>query len=68
MKIGVDKGANVWHTWYIMATVIDRMTINWQGEHEVEEAKRFRILVGERNINKTLKAMIREFIKRKGQP
>lgn len=46
-----------------MATMIDRMTVNWQGEHEIGLALQFRQTVGARGINKTIKELIREFLK-----
>lgn len=45
-----------------MATWFDRMTVNWAGEEEIKVAQEFRRTVGERNINKTIKELIRMFL------
>ena len=50
-----------------MATTVDRMTVNWQGEHEVSQAQQFRRKAGERGINKTIKELIRNFLKQEAQ-
>ena len=51
-----------------MPTMIDRMTVNWQGQHELMEADKFRKIVGARAINRTIKQLIREFMLKGERP
>lgn len=41
----------------VMATMFDRMTVNWAGERECETARKFRLLVGAGGISPKLKEL-----------
>lgn len=45
--------------------VVDRMTMNWEGEEQVKIATLFRELCGERGLNKKLKELVSDYVNSK---
>mgnify|MGYP001612359544 CR=1 FL=1 len=41
---------------------VDRFTVNWSSPDGLKTAARFRKLVGERNMNRVLKALIERYV------
>ena len=62
-----DKLPIKWYASFMARMTLDRMTIDWKGEGELETAERLRRAIPRRELTSTIKAILSSWLNDKGR-